>query len=130
MLQQEGQGRRMVNSSDVVQAILHCNAKHALGLSTRNPANFMKDIVRGDDASDHWPERLTKLQIGARQRPGGQRVFEFVPFAQGQTEPFPNKYTARPGLPVTPIEAVSLSSRPASVTQPLRCDDDAPERVG
>jgi hypothetical protein len=99
----------VVNSADVVLAIQHCNATMGLRLSTANPANFMKDIVRGDSASDHWPERLTALRIGARQRPGGQRVFEFVPFASGQTEPFPNKYTARPELPVTPIETVSLS---------------------
>jgi hypothetical protein len=108
-LQNEGLGRRVVNSTDVIQAITHCNKVFGLNLSTRNPANFMKDVVRGDNANNFWPPRLTKMRISARQRPGSQRVFEFVDFAPGQTEPFPNKYTARPGVPVVPIEAVSLS---------------------
>jgi hypothetical protein len=49
------------------------------------------------------------MRIGARQRPGGQRVFEFVDFAPGQTEPFPNKYPASAAIVPTPVEAVSLS---------------------
>ena len=109
LLQEEGEGRCVVVRDDVTAAIRHCNAQHKLKLSTGNPANFMKDVVRGDNASEMWPERLTKLRIGARQRPGSQRVFEFVEFAKGQTEPFPNKYTAHAGLKPTTIEAVSLT---------------------
>ena len=109
LLQQEGTGRTVVTATDVVSAIEHCSVQFNIGLSTRNPANFMKDVVRGDNASDFWPVRLTQLGITARQRPGDQRIFEFVTFAPGQTEPFPNTYTARPGMPVTPIGAASLS---------------------
>jgi hypothetical protein len=43
LLQQEGTGRTVVNAPDVVDAILHCNDEYGLRLSTRNPANFMKD---------------------------------------------------------------------------------------
>ena len=99
----------MVMSDDVVKAIIHCNAAFNLGLSTVNPANFMKDVVRGDNASENWPPRLDALRIGARQRPGDRRVFEFTDYAIGQTEPFPNTYTARPELVPLPIESVSLS---------------------
>ncbi|ULL01230.1 hypothetical protein [Bradyrhizobium sp. I71] len=109
LLAEEGQGRRVVDRDDVVQAITHCNAQFGLKLSTGNPANFMKDVVRGDNASDHWPPRLTSMRIGARQRPSGRRVFEFVDFLEGQNEPFPNRYMPDPSLPVLPIEAVSLS---------------------
>jgi hypothetical protein len=109
LLQAEGIGRRIVVRDDVTAAIQHCNKTYGLKLSTGNPANFMKDVVRGDNASEFWPPRLTAMRIGARQRPGSQRVFEFVDFAVGQTEPFPNKYTARPGLEPIPIEAVSLT---------------------
>jgi hypothetical protein len=109
LLLEEGQQRRIVNQVDVVKAIQHCNAALGLTLSTSNPANFMKDVVRGDNASENWPERLTNLRIGARQRPRSKRVFEFVEFAPDQTEPFPNRYTAHPDLVPTPIESVSLS---------------------
>src|ERR1700720_2088652 len=67
----------------------------------------MKDVVRGDRASDFWPERLTKARIGGRQRPGESRVFEFVDFTPGQTETFPNKWVPR-GLVAVPLETVSL----------------------
>ncbi|MHC2318842.1 hypothetical protein ACVIHC_005888 [Bradyrhizobium diazoefficiens] len=109
LLAEEGQGRRVVDRDDVVKAITHCNAQFGLKLSIGNPANFMKDVVRSDNASDHWPPRLTSMRIGARQRPSGRRVFEFVDFAEGQTEPFPNRYMPDSSLPVLPIEAVSLS---------------------
>lgn len=109
MLVAEGTGRRIVTRDDVVAAIEHCNAHLGSSLSTGNPANFIKDVVRGDAASDFWPDRLTGMRIGARQRPGSQRVFEFTDFAPGQTEPFPNKYTATPDVERVPVEAVSLS---------------------
>lgn len=99
-----------MNRTDVVNAIEYCKAKYGIKLSTGNPANFMKDVVRGDNASDMWPERLTRIGITARQRPSGQRVFEFVKFATGQTEPFPNKYTPHADLQSTPVEAVRLLS--------------------
>jgi hypothetical protein len=103
MLQHEGAGRRVVTSEDVKAAIEHCNKKFGLKLSTSNPANFMKDVVRSDNASANWPSRLAKMKIGARQRPSGQRVFEFVDFDTNQTEPFPNKYTAQADTPRVPV---------------------------
>ena len=107
ILQDEGKGRRVVYQEDVVKAILECNDRLGLNLSTRNTANFMKDVVRGDRASDFWPERLTKARIGGRQRPGESRVFEFVDFLPGQTEAFPNKWMPH-GLVSVPLETVSL----------------------
>lgn len=111
LLAKEGSGRRVVTQADVVEAIRHCRAAHGIGLSDDNPANFMKDVVRGDNASRNWPARLTSLRITGRQRPSAsdKRVLEFIDFAEGQTEPFPNKYAPRPELSSIPVEAVSLS---------------------
>ena len=109
LLQKEGKGRRVVMSDDVEAAINHCKKAFGLKLSTKNPANFMKDVVRPDKASANWPTRLTAMRIGARQRPSDQRVFEFIDFAEDQTEPFPNRYMPGPELLPIPVEAVSLS---------------------
>lgn len=84
--------RAVVANTDVVEAILWCRQHHQLKLSEKNPANFMKDIIRGKGASNMWPQRLKDLQIGGRQVTGDGNVFEFVPYASNQTEPFPNRF--------------------------------------
>jgi hypothetical protein len=109
ILHKEGRGRRMVMQSDVTKAIRLLRRTHNIELSTDNPANFMKDVVRGDNANSFWPARLTEKRVTARQRPGKKRVFEFIDFLPDQTDPFPNPYTARPGMKTLPVEAVSLS---------------------
>lgn len=107
-LQAETPPRRMVLQKDVTEAIEFCNANKGTKLSVNNPANFLKDVVRGDDASSFWPSSLTALRIGAEQRPRDKRVFEFVDFGPGQSEAFPNIYTAKPGMSETLIETVSI----------------------
>jgi hypothetical protein len=108
MLQTEGTGRTIVYSDDVVKAIQHCKQVLAIKLSTGNPANFMKDVVRADNASDFWPKSLTAKKIGGRQRTGNRRVLEFVLFAPGQTEPFPDRYTPGPNLQAIPLQSINL----------------------
>src|SRR5262245_15372371 len=83
-----GQGRVIATLQDVREAIIHCNDAYGLKLSLSNPANFMKDLVRGKNASKNWPESLKEKRIGGRQRVGGGRVLEFVPYVEGQTDPF------------------------------------------
>jgi hypothetical protein len=78
----------VVTNDLVVDAIRATGAD----LSTANPANFLKDIVRGKNANLFWPERLKADRISARQRYGSKRVFQFVEFAEGQIEPFPDLY--------------------------------------
>src|SRR4051812_21512174 len=84
----ESEGRSVATLADVKEAIAHCNELHGSKLSTSNPANFMKDLVRGKNASLNWPESLKARGIGGRQRVGEGRVFEFLPYAEGQTDPF------------------------------------------
>ena len=50
--------RTLVTQDDVVDAISFCNEQDGKGRSARNPANFMKDVVRGINASKHWPQLL------------------------------------------------------------------------
>jgi hypothetical protein len=86
------ENRSIATFEDVSEAIKHCNATLGLGLSANNPANFMKDLLRGSSASENWPGRLAALRITGRQIKGENRIFEFVPYAEGQTEPFPNPF--------------------------------------
>jgi len=80
--------KTVMTMQDVLQAIEHCNRSFGTNLSRSNPANFMKDIVRGAAPSTHWPQELKTRGYTAKQRTGGGDVFEFVPYPPGCTEPF------------------------------------------
>lgn len=94
----------IVNNDDVVAAIQATGA----ALSVKNPANFLKDIIRKDNANTHWPPALVAAKIGARQRYGGKRVFQFVPFAPGQTQPFPDNYVPNASTPVHRLQSATV----------------------
>ena len=106
-LQAEGLNRNVVKFEDVTDAIKYCNAQDNKNRSVKNPANFMKDLIRKDNSSNNWPKSLCNIRIGGRQRVGSNRVFEFVPYALGQTEPFPNQYF--PAVGMVPLNLQSLS---------------------
>jgi len=78
----------LVMNDDVVAAISVTGAR----LSKANPANFLKDIVRTKSANAYWPEMLKRDRITARQRYRAKRVFQFVKYPPGQTEPFPDRF--------------------------------------
>jgi hypothetical protein len=78
----------IVTNRHVQQAIVATAAK----LSTANPANFIKDVIRGKNANAIWPASLKEKRISARQRYGGARVFQFVSYLEGQVEPFPDRF--------------------------------------
>jgi len=95
----------IVRQADIQEALQHFpNSK----LSNRNIANFMKDIVRGQSASRNWPEKLKILRYTAVQRPGDGNSFEFIPYAPGQTEPFPDPHKPKEGTPRFKIQSISL----------------------
>jgi hypothetical protein len=98
----------VVMLQDVSEAIEHCNKAYGLDLSTRNPANFMKDLVRGKGASLNWPQSLKDAHIGGRQRVGGGRVFEFVRYAEGQTDPFESSFVRGKNLASVPVQSISM----------------------
>lgn len=107
-LQIEGKGRRVVYFEDVLRAIKECNKLDRVKRSQKNPANFMKDLARHDNSSDNWPASLTALRIDGRQRVGDNRVFEFINFAVGQSEPLPNKYYPKAGMVAVPLQSLKL----------------------
>jgi hypothetical protein len=100
--------RTVVTSTDVVDAILWCNANQGTKLSEKNPANFIKDVIRGLGASGMWPERLHGLRVGGRQVTGDGNVFEFVPYEEGQTEAFPQVFGYHEGVEEHEIQSVSM----------------------
>ncbi|MGO4334913.1 hypothetical protein AB4037_08360 [Labrys sp. KB_33_2] len=99
----------VVTMGDVRDAIAFCNERYGLGLSQSNPANFMKDLIRGQNASRNWPESLTAQGIGGRQRVGEGRVFEFTRFEEGQTEAFASTIIPSADLIPTSLQSISLS---------------------
>jgi hypothetical protein len=101
--------KTIVTLSEVGDAIRHFVTNRGVKLSDRNPANFVKDLVRGQNASKNWPDKLKALRITAVQRTGGGDAFEFVPYHAGQTEPFPDTYKPSPGLPEHRVQSVSMA---------------------
>jgi hypothetical protein len=100
--------RAVVTNDDVVEAILWCNQHRGTSLSEKNPANFIKDVIRGRGASGMWPKRLHDLRIGGRQITGDGNVFEFVPYAEGQSEAFPQLFGYHKGVKEHELQSVSM----------------------
>ena len=99
--------KTLMTLEDVAEAIRDCNRKDGKRRSDRNPANFLKDVVRSRNASAIWPEKIAALGFTGEQRTGAGDSFEFVPFAPGQTESFPDLY--RPTAQTLHIDLQSVS---------------------
>lgn len=113
--------KTLMSLEDVATAIRECNATKGTTLSDRNPANFMKDFMRGTSASRNWPEALAALRFTAVQRTGTGDVFEFIPYADGQTEPFADAFRMPDDAPRYPVQSISLPL----VTKTLGRSDEA-----
>jgi hypothetical protein len=100
--------RSVATFEDVGAAIRHCNQQFKNNLKSDNPANFMKDLLRGGNASKNWPARLAEKKITGRQVTGENRIFEFIPFAEGQLEPFPNPFEPTGSEPEFVVQSVSI----------------------
>jgi hypothetical protein len=100
----------LITSEDVVSAINYCNANFSTTLSTKNPANFLKDFLRSNQRNELWPAPLATAKITARQKYRKGRVFVFADYLPGQTEPFPDPFEVPSEAPVQKIEGVSLPS--------------------
>lgn len=96
--------RTVVTKRDVRDGI----AAAGEGLSDDNPVNFIKDVIRGLGASAMWPESLKALRITALQVTGDGNVFEFVPYSEGQTEPFPSTFGYHPEVEVVRLQSISV----------------------
>jgi hypothetical protein len=104
----KSQKRTIATLDDVRDALIYCAKKYGLKLKSGNPANFMKDLLRGKNASRNWPESLKRIRIGGRQRVGRGRALEFVPYAEGQTDPFDISFSPSEGLQPIPLESISM----------------------
>jgi hypothetical protein len=82
-------------------------------LSDRNPANFMKDIVRSPNRNNVFPDSVVKAGWTARQDPGQGRCFRFLELPKGQTTAFLAN-NPDPALIANPHPVQSLSLPPAS----------------
>lgn len=99
----------IVTLEDVSEAI----RKWGTGLSDRNPANFMKDIVRNSNRNNVFPKAVVEAGWTARQDPGSGRCFRFVPLPPGQSTAFLIN-DPDPALLSDPQRVQSLSLPPAS----------------
>ncbi|MFN4275865.1 MAG: hypothetical protein ACK4FJ_06160 [Ferrovibrio sp.] len=100
-----------ITGTEVREAIQHRNRNLPEGekvLGAGNPANFLKDFIRKRTCNENWPRRLKALRYTARQRYGNELVFEFVPYRDGDDQPFPDRYDPVPDMPVHTIETLSM----------------------
>jgi hypothetical protein len=95
----------IVTSDQVIKAIAATGAV----LGKANPANFVKDIVRSENANAIWPESLKRKRVSARQRYGGTRVFQFVPYVKEQIEPFPDRFMPNQQTHIHTVQSASRS---------------------
>jgi hypothetical protein len=100
----------IVKSDALVDAIEECNKLPGKTLSTKNPANFLKDYLRSPKRNELWPAALKKARITARQKYRKGRVFAFAPYEPDQTEPFPDVFVLPNDAKEHVIESVSLPS--------------------
>ncbi len=101
--------RTMVTMVEVQNAIVWAQQNRGTKLSARNVANFLKDVVRGSGANAMWPQKLKELGWTAEQRTGkGGNSFEFVRYAAGQTQPFPDRFAHHDEVRVHKVQSLSL----------------------
>jgi hypothetical protein len=100
--------KAVMSLEDVSTAIRECNELQGSTLSDRNPANFMKDFMRGNNASKNWPKAVGDLRFTAVQRTGTGDVFEFIPYTADQTEPFTDTFKMTDDAPRFPVQSISL----------------------
>ncbi len=100
--------KTLMSLDDVAQAIRECNKLQGTTLSDRNPANFMKDLLRGANASKNWPASVAARRFTGIQRTGDGECFEFIPYRPGQSEPFPDAFKVREDAPRFLVQSISL----------------------
>ncbi len=103
--------RRLVYSNEVLIAIVETKAK----LGDNQAANFSKDFLRKASRSKNWPKSLAdarwtvKQQTGRDDSNGRARNFLWKPYADGQTDPFPDEWPIEPGFVTHPMQSVTIS---------------------
>ena len=62
------EGRTVALFKDVADALRFFQEEKGADISDNNPANFMKDLLRGMNASSNWPRSLTERRVTGRQQ--------------------------------------------------------------
>ena len=84
-------GNPLVSLEEVQEAIELFKAQgRDTGLSTRNPANFFKDLTRVKAVNANWPSKVAEAGYTGEDaiESGAGACFRFVPIPPGQTAPF------------------------------------------
>ncbi|WP_444666023.1 hypothetical protein [Cereibacter changlensis] len=101
--------KAVITLDEVADAIRHCNQAYGTKLKSNNPANFMKDLLRGPNASANWPVSVAHRAYSGVQRTGGEFCFEFIPYLPGQLEPFPDDFPVNLSAPRYPVQSISIT---------------------
>ncbi|APP82003.1 hypothetical protein ABQZ99_003235 [Xanthomonas hortorum pv. vitians] len=101
--------KTLMTLQDVAEAIRACNTQDGKDRSDRNPANFLKDVIRSRGASKIWPRKIALLGYTGEQRTGTGDSFEFVPLSAGYDEPFPDLYRVTDKTERIDMQSVSMS---------------------
>ncbi|MEV5055844.1 hypothetical protein MRBLRH13_001453 [Agrobacterium radiobacter] len=99
-----------ITQDEIQEAIVNLAGDMGLRLKPGNPANFLKDYLRSWSRNYMWPTALHQAKFTARQVYGGSRVFDFVPYASNQVEPFPDEFPLPNEAAMHELEAISLPS--------------------
>lgn len=99
-----------VTQSEIQDAINIIQQEEGIALSVGNPANFLKDLLRSKHRNYHWPADIATEGYTGRQSYSDGRVFDFVPYQLGQTEPFPDEFRIPAEMITYAVETVSLPS--------------------
>jgi hypothetical protein len=99
--------KTLMSLDDVADGIRACR-QAGVKLSDKNPANFLKDLLRGGNSSKNWPQSVTNRRFTGVQRTGEGECFEFIPFKEGQVDPFPDDFPVRAEAPTYGIQSISI----------------------
>lgn len=91
-----------------MKAIQWANERYHLDLSPKNPANFIKDVIRGKNASQMWPRAAKTRRWSAVQITGDGDCFEFVPYSPEQKEPFEDRFRYRSDVVRHRVQSLSI----------------------
>jgi len=100
--------RTRVTTDEVMGAIQWANRRYRSKLSPKNPANFIKDVLRGQNASKMWPRAAKTRRWSAVQITGGGDCFEFVPYGPHQKEPFEDRFRYRADVVRHRVQSLSI----------------------
>lgn len=103
--------RRLVYANEIALA----NVETKAGLGHNQPSNFSKDFLRKATRSRNWPKSLAELRWTAKQKagidPSSRRLrnFLFMPYTDGQADPFPDECPIPTEYTTHHIQSVTMS---------------------